>query len=214
MDKHVARSFGGDGDRKRSYGIDTSCGLPHTLHVNQQSRRDTLKYYSIILRPGIRIEGINVGTCVRPICYNPKLDTMFFTTSYIMHDESWKWQHRIQEVSPTIFNIIEELEIRNWYCCFSLGLELAISLNLGELSKKLAFFFHFPGLRCLKIVLNKECSDSLAYTNMDTVKKADIMQGIEILLHKHDPQGTVSPKVTAESWNRLNSRVSYRNSIS
>lgn len=208
MDWYIAQSFECEWDQVPSYGIETSCSLPPTLYVNQESRRETLNHYSIIPRPCTRIEGFNVRTRVRPLCYSPLLDTMFFTDGHIMDGSHWKWLHRIKEASLETFNKIEELEIRNWHCCMSLGLELASSLKSGKLFEELAFFFQFPGLKSVNIILSKECSDALAYTTADIFEKADIILGVEMLFQKYAPHGTASPKVTVQSWKRLSSRVS------
>ncbi|PVH74843.1 hypothetical protein DL98DRAFT_575407 [Cadophora sp. DSE1049] len=208
LDQYVAASFEWDADRDRTYGIETSCGLPPTLHVNQESRRETLKHYSLVFRIDRELNWITPKTRVRPLCYNPKLDTMFFTDSYIMHDPSWNWLHRIQQASPVIFNSIEVFEIRNWHWCLSLDWEIACSLNPEGLSDELAFFFKFPALKSLKIVLSKGASDDIPYFGIQLDKKADLIQGMEMMFQKYAPRRTVIPKVTVESWDKLLSRVS------
>ncbi|KAK0104386.1 hypothetical protein ONS95_004680 [Cadophora gregata] len=197
-----------DADRRRTCGIEKSRVLPSTLYVNQESRQETFKHYIIVSRPVGRLAGVKIKVQERPLCFNPKLDTMFFTDNYIMNDPKWEWLHEIQEEFPALFDSIEEVQIRNCNRGLSGVWELGCSVNSGVLSHELAFFVQFPGLKTVNIVLSELATDGIGpfQIQIDQYEK-DLGQAMVALFQKHAPQRLVAPKVTVAPWNKLLSRV-------
>ncbi|CZT03546.1 uncharacterized protein RAG0_10265 [Rhynchosporium agropyri] len=133
-------------DCEISRGTERNCPFPATLHINQESRKETLNHYCVVLRP----EGYSQK--LETLCYNPGLDTLFFSLKET--PELRKWIELLQEASPRLFSLIEKVEIRNQRPCLAFfetpgfgnvkGMEL-LRRSLVVLSK-------FSGLKYLKYV--------------------------------------------------------------
>jgi len=78
---------------------------PVTLHINQESRNETLVYYRLILRPG-REDWKQI------FCFRPNYDILYLDVKYDNyvrgHDLSWL------RYSINILDDVQTLELRSW----------------------------------------------------------------------------------------------------
>jgi hypothetical protein len=138
--------------------------LPISLSINQESRRETLKHYSVVLRSGY------TGTArhreiEKPFYYNPKLDVAWLAPFIISDHYPERWLAYLQSVAPRVFANTKTLEVRAWdwssgYMVLDFrGFLPAWSFyNIRPDDAKMKSFLRFTNLEEVKLIRSTEFS--------------------------------------------------------
>jgi 2EXR family len=97
--------------RFRTRGRPADPKLPVALHVNQESRSIALKAYYIIFQQQPRWVNKKQPTGMRPICFDPKVDSVFVDLNDILIRIN---PHKMFGKDLECLNMIKTLEIRNF----------------------------------------------------------------------------------------------------
>ena len=94
--------------------------LPPTLSINQESRAETLKHYSIVFKSDSRCFNGYEPFAERPFCFNPAIDSVYITFGSLDGGTNYRrfdvWIEYLNTQLPSGVNSIQSLEIRdmNW----------------------------------------------------------------------------------------------------
>ncbi|KAN0095158.1 hypothetical protein V8E51_015869 [Hyaloscypha variabilis] len=99
--------------------------LPLALHINQESRQEALKYYTILFRGDSEIVAGQKTLIERPFCYNPKLDIAYINP-IALQSRLWHvpqgdvggadpWLPYLASTAPSVLTNTQTLEIRGWF---------------------------------------------------------------------------------------------------
>ncbi|KAL2064475.1 hypothetical protein VTL71DRAFT_4969 [Oculimacula yallundae] len=183
-----------DPDSTRTRGTESHCPLLATLHTNQESRNETLKHYSVMLRPNTSYyQGI------RPLYYNPVLDTVFLSPQDGI--ESLNAVSQLQYAAPKLFGLIETLEIRSWMIRLEVALYSVPGIAPNSvLYERLRIICRFPGLKHLKIIQAPPKSGFIPSIDPTTDSAKQQVIGLIRGCLDHCGAWTVTPTVSVQPW--------------
>jgi len=123
--------------------------LPFTLHVNSESRRETLKHYCVVFRQDFPHNRTQPQYKELPLCFDPAKDYLYLPIWSIGMDSQFEWIQYLDSKIPGGLEMIRFLEIRNASAQdFIPDLQPPWDLQFGELKR---FVLMFQGLEELRI---------------------------------------------------------------
>jgi hypothetical protein len=193
----------------RSYGLERPRLLrpifPVALHVNRESRFETLRHYCIISTSDRRTRP--------PICVNLSLDSCFFDHT-LVHSQSiasyyTSWLSRLDSNAPRGLKSLRELEIGDicWHAVCKYEVENEKSANHPQYPGRLFYLralqviLRFSGLQQVTFTWTERYSN-LHMTASDFVNMKDCRETIQKYMERHKNAflGGKVPEIKVRRW--------------